>query len=79
MFISSNQYLTSINRRDLIKEVQILKDELLEFPDGENDDYTDSTTQNFDYLKKQKVGAVSQRVSAPLPTLKPDPVTHRLK
>lgn len=79
VYFPSNQYLTSINRRDLIKEVQILKDELLEFPDGENDDYTDSTTQNFDYLKKQKVGAVSQRVSAPLPTLKPDPVTHRLK
>jgi len=79
VYFPSNQYLISINRRDLIKEVQILKDELLEFPDGENDDYTDSTTQALTYLKRQKVGAVNQKIGSPLPTLKPDPITHRLK
>jgi len=60
-------------------KVQPVIDELLEFPDGEFDDYVDAMVYALDALKGERVGPVKPFNIKPMPQLKPDPISGRLK
>lgn len=60
-------------------KVQAVIDELLEFPEGEFDDWIDAMVYALTYLKTQKAGTTKKQQTQIMSQLKPDPITGRLK